>query len=202
MSIRKILLGLFIVSATTIVSCSGLDTARKHSNILALQINSVSKNAVEFRQAREKLNRARLKNMSNLEMAALSIEQDQAMDQAIWSISKQDPRFILYSKIINVVDQRGTQLSEFEDMKRKREKEISETKSLIEINNDKLAATSKSLSKLAEKPNVSEQLLFYYEFISKSIKDIDESNKDAVENLENATKLVKDKYNSNTNGKK
>jgi hypothetical protein len=158
------LLTIHVLLGTTFLGCSARGVAEQHARTLALYTNSVRREADRFSRYRDAIAKARTQNMNLLEESALGAEQELAAEVQIWRLIRDRARLDLYEGIVAATELAQAQQRKMAQQKAEHERLLQSMKGRVAIRTDKLAATSKALAKLAEKPDFKEDLKFYFGF--------------------------------------
>lgn len=173
------------VSTQLMLSACAPKASRDAARYVALSVQSVQKDTEEFKRFRDTLAKARLSTMDALELEALKAEQKIQKELLVRRLAGDEHRATLFEGLRKGTEAVEKQRLDLAKMQTEQAKTENAARSAVAFQQAKLGETAFSLSDLAEKRPMKEELEFFGTFF----KEVhDEMEKLKVESQSRADK--------------
>jgi hypothetical protein len=178
---------LLLLGAALVASACGtqqvrLDTAK----LLATKAAQVQRELETFSVARQNADIARQRNANRLLRSALQTEAQNAATVAIWRATDETSKLDMQTELMRAIAETERRAQDADAAIAKGAAISNATKSRVASRSDQLSATAKTLSGLAEKEKLADQLAFYISFLDEVRESVAESAKAASQAANNA----------------
>ena len=162
-----VFIGSFAVSGNAVSQ-----DVRQDTKVIGLYIQSVKKTAEEFKDSRDLIAKAAVRNTNILEEKTLRSEQAVQKEVTVWQITGEKERISLFDALRTAPEQLLAQRRDLDAKQAEHKKLLDAAKSAADFRVDKLAEAAATLAKLGEKRSTSDEVKFYLDFIQQVRKHI------------------------------
>lgn len=166
MTNRAISLAL-VAAVLAMTGCAGmqpLEQSREDTKTVGLLVKSVATSLESYQKQRDAIAVSSLRNRQALEGLALQYEASTSASIAIWEVSGQPGRKLLYTRVHTEADALHAASEQRAARKREQAMELAKARTAVSANTTKLAETSAGLIKLGEPQSHKDEAAFFLKF--------------------------------------
>lgn len=188
---------LLLLLGLALVGCSAPKHMREDTRVLGLYVQTVKNDAQNFSRLRDASTKARLANITALELKTLRAEQALQRDLQILQIIDDKERLRVLTTLQNASAALVAQRKEYDAKSASAKENVEKAKSALNFQLAKLTEASTALLKLGENRRLREEVEFYADFLKQLQAGLDKDKKNVEDTTKDATAKANDMAKAN-----